>query len=117
MLSMLLIKRLIMVEKKNISSNTESMDQRHTRSVPFVSHFCTLSPLKSRQDEDQARSEIKNDRLFQFKTFKVVFQWNQQLFTVHAFVAGMLLPAVHCLCLSKDICTYSKQCGTHQGQS
>ncbi|KRX54257.1 hypothetical protein T09_15053 [Trichinella sp. T9] len=79
--------------------------------------FCTLSPLKSRQDEDQARSEIENDRLFQFKTFKVVFQWNQQLFTVHAFVAGMLLPAVHCLCLSKDICTYSKQCGTHQGQS
>ncbi|KRY37531.1 hypothetical protein T03_672 [Trichinella britovi] len=31
-------------------------------------------------------------------TFKVVPQWYQQLFTIHAFVAGKLVPAVYCLC-------------------
>ncbi|KRZ65818.1 hypothetical protein T10_8862 [Trichinella papuae] len=31
-------------------------------------------------------------------TFKVVPQWYQQLFTIHAFVAGKLMPAVYCLC-------------------
>ncbi|XP_003382265.1 conserved hypothetical protein [Trichinella spiralis] len=39
-------------------------------------------------------------------TFKIVPQWNQQLFTIHAFVAGKLLPAVYCLCMGKDIGTY-----------
>ncbi|XP_003377602.1 hypothetical protein Tsp_01795 [Trichinella spiralis] len=29
-------------------------------------------------------------------TFKVVPQWYQQLFTIHAFVAGKLVPAVYC---------------------
>ncbi|KRZ01091.1 hypothetical protein T11_1930 [Trichinella zimbabwensis] len=36
-------------------------------------------------------------------TFKVVPQWYQQLFTIHAFVAGKLVPAVYCLCTGKDI--------------
>ncbi|KRY49544.1 hypothetical protein T03_14936 [Trichinella britovi] len=30
-------------------------------------------------------------------TFKIVPQWYQQLFTIHAFVAGKLVPAVYCL--------------------
>ncbi|KRY55030.1 hypothetical protein T03_12819 [Trichinella britovi] len=39
-------------------------------------------------------------------TFKVVPQWYQQLFTIHAFVASKLVPAVYCLCTGKDIGTY-----------
>ncbi|KRY52797.1 hypothetical protein T03_5325 [Trichinella britovi] len=39
-------------------------------------------------------------------TFKVVRQWYQQLFTIHAFAAGKLVPAVYCLCTGKDIGTY-----------
>ncbi|KRZ00590.1 hypothetical protein T11_839 [Trichinella zimbabwensis] len=39
-------------------------------------------------------------------TFKVVPQWYQQLFTIHVFVAGKLVPAVYCLCTGKDIGTY-----------
>ncbi|XP_003369248.1 conserved hypothetical protein [Trichinella spiralis] len=39
-------------------------------------------------------------------TFKVVPQWYQQLFTIHAFVAGKLVPAIYCLCTGKDIGTY-----------
>ncbi|KRX32497.1 hypothetical protein T06_2394, partial [Trichinella sp. T6] len=39
-------------------------------------------------------------------TFKIVPQWYQQLFTIHAFVAGKLVPAVYCLCTGKDIGTY-----------
>ncbi|KRX25334.1 hypothetical protein T07_6165 [Trichinella nelsoni] len=39
-------------------------------------------------------------------TFKVVRQWYQQLFTIHAFVAGKLVPAVYRLCTGKDIGTY-----------
>ncbi|XP_003382059.1 conserved hypothetical protein [Trichinella spiralis] len=31
-------------------------------------------------------------------TFKIVPQWCQQLFTLHAFVAGKQVPAVYCLC-------------------
>ncbi|XP_003378172.1 hypothetical protein Tsp_02461 [Trichinella spiralis] len=38
-------------------------------------------------------------------TFKVVPQWYQQLFTIHAFLAGKLVPAVY-LCTNKDIATY-----------
>ncbi|KRZ56922.1 hypothetical protein T02_1959 [Trichinella nativa] len=38
--------------------------------------------------------------------FKIVPQWYQQLFTIHAFVAGKLVPAVYCLCTGKDIATY-----------
>ncbi|KRX64565.1 hypothetical protein T09_12092 [Trichinella sp. T9] len=38
-------------------------------------------------------------------TFKVVPQWYQQLFTIHAFLAGKLVPAVYCLCTDKDIAT------------
>ncbi|KRZ66936.1 hypothetical protein T10_10254, partial [Trichinella papuae] len=38
-------------------------------------------------------------------TFKVVPQWYQQLFTIHAFAAGKLVPAVYGLCTSKDIDT------------
>ncbi|KRX59483.1 hypothetical protein T09_7506, partial [Trichinella sp. T9] len=39
-------------------------------------------------------------------TFKIVPQWYQQLFTIHAFAAGKLVPAVYCLCTDKDIGTY-----------
>ncbi|KRZ75176.1 hypothetical protein T10_4948 [Trichinella papuae] len=39
-------------------------------------------------------------------TFNNVPQWYQQLFTIHAFVAGKLVPAVYCLCTGKDIGTY-----------
>ncbi|XP_003382009.1 conserved hypothetical protein [Trichinella spiralis] len=39
-------------------------------------------------------------------TFKVVPQWYQQLLTIHAFLAGKLVPAVYCLCTDKDIATY-----------
>ncbi|KRY09245.1 hypothetical protein T12_12274 [Trichinella patagoniensis] len=39
-------------------------------------------------------------------TFKIVPQWYQQLFTIHAIVAGKLVPAVYCLCTGKDIATY-----------
>ncbi|KRZ77523.1 hypothetical protein T10_727 [Trichinella papuae] len=39
-------------------------------------------------------------------TFKIVPQWYQQLFTIHAYVAGKLVPAVYCLCTGKDIGTY-----------
>ncbi|KRZ64700.1 hypothetical protein T08_6073, partial [Trichinella sp. T8] len=39
-------------------------------------------------------------------TFKVVPQWYQQLFTIHAFVAGKLVPAVYCLSTCKDIGRY-----------
>ncbi|KRX69353.1 hypothetical protein T06_10532 [Trichinella sp. T6] len=39
-------------------------------------------------------------------TFKIVPQWYQQLFTIHAFVAGKLVPAVYCLCTGKDIGKY-----------
>ncbi|KRX33130.1 hypothetical protein T05_6948, partial [Trichinella murrelli] len=38
-------------------------------------------------------------------TFKIVPHWYEQLFTIHAFVAGKLVPAV-CLCTDKDIVTY-----------
>ncbi|XP_003382093.1 conserved hypothetical protein [Trichinella spiralis] len=38
-------------------------------------------------------------------TFKIVPQWYQQLFTIHVFVAGKLVPAVYCLCTGKDIGT------------
>ncbi|KRZ66437.1 hypothetical protein T08_13712, partial [Trichinella sp. T8] len=38
--------------------------------------------------------------------FKIVPKWYQQLFTIHAFVAGKLVPAVYCLCTDKDIPTY-----------
>ncbi|KRZ65118.1 hypothetical protein T10_8533 [Trichinella papuae] len=44
-------------------------------------------------------------------TFKVVPQWYQQLFTIHAFVAGKLMPAVYCLCTGKDIGTYGRDSG------
>ncbi|KRX61842.1 hypothetical protein T12_14812, partial [Trichinella patagoniensis] len=36
-------------------------------------------------------------------TFKIVPQWYQQLFTIHA---RKLVPAVYCLCTGKDIGTY-----------
>ncbi|KRX89425.1 hypothetical protein T12_10444, partial [Trichinella patagoniensis] len=39
-------------------------------------------------------------------TFKIVPQWYQQLFTIHAFAAAKLVPAVCCLCTDKDIGTY-----------
>ncbi|KRX69365.1 hypothetical protein T06_10207 [Trichinella sp. T6] len=39
-------------------------------------------------------------------TFKIVPQWYQQLFTIHAFLAGKLVLAVYCLCTDKDIPTY-----------
>ncbi|KRZ15331.1 hypothetical protein T11_6724 [Trichinella zimbabwensis] len=45
-------------------------------------------------------------------TFKVVPQWYQQLFTIHAFVAGKLVPAVYCLCTGKDIGTYGAATST-----
>ncbi|KRY35426.1 hypothetical protein T01_6928 [Trichinella spiralis] len=41
-------------------------------------------------------------------TFKVVPQWYQQLFTIHAFVAGKLVPAVYCECTGKDTKKYGK---------
>ncbi|KRY25334.1 hypothetical protein T01_6361, partial [Trichinella spiralis] len=39
-------------------------------------------------------------------TFNIVPQWYQQLHTIHAFLAGKLVPAVYCLCTGKDIATY-----------
>ncbi|KRY07426.1 hypothetical protein T01_11555 [Trichinella spiralis] len=44
-------------------------------------------------------------------TFKIVPQWYQQLFTLHAFVAGKLVPEVYCLCtgsilIQKLICDF-----------
>ncbi|KRX46989.1 hypothetical protein T05_14452 [Trichinella murrelli] len=39
-------------------------------------------------------------------TFKVVPQWYQQLFTIYAFFASNLLPAIYCLCTDKNIATY-----------
>ncbi|KRZ53696.1 hypothetical protein T02_3509 [Trichinella nativa] len=39
-------------------------------------------------------------------TFKIVPHWYEQLFTIHAFAAGKLVPAVYCLCTDKDIGTY-----------
>ncbi|XP_003369019.1 conserved hypothetical protein [Trichinella spiralis] len=37
---------------------------------------------------------------------KVVPQWYQQLFTIHVFAAGKLVPVVYCLCTAEDIGTY-----------
>ncbi|KRZ46853.1 hypothetical protein T02_16288, partial [Trichinella nativa] len=39
-------------------------------------------------------------------TFKVVPHWYEQLFTIHAFAAGKLVPAICCLCTDKDIGTF-----------
>ncbi|KRY99008.1 hypothetical protein T11_16004 [Trichinella zimbabwensis] len=39
-------------------------------------------------------------------TFKIVPQWYQQLFTIHAIVPGKLMPEVYCSCTGKHIDTY-----------
>ncbi|XP_003381915.1 hypothetical protein Tsp_11015 [Trichinella spiralis] len=41
-----------------------------------------------------------------YDTFKVVPQWYQKPFTIHAFLVGKLVTAVNCLCTDKDIPTY-----------
>ncbi|KRX86297.1 hypothetical protein T4E_10179 [Trichinella pseudospiralis] len=47
-------------------------------------------------------------------TFQIVLQWYQQLFIIHAFVAGKLVPAVYSLCTGKDIGTYGSD-SRHSG--
>ncbi|KRZ80170.1 hypothetical protein T10_289 [Trichinella papuae] len=39
-------------------------------------------------------------------TLNVVPQWYQQLFIIHDFVAGNLVPEIYCLCTGKDIGSY-----------
>ncbi|KRY45377.1 hypothetical protein T03_4011 [Trichinella britovi] len=39
--------------------------------------------------------------------FKIVPSWYQQLFTLHVFLRGKLLPVVYCLTVRKDLPTYS----------
>ncbi|KRY07154.1 hypothetical protein T12_113 [Trichinella patagoniensis] len=41
-------------------------------------------------------------------TFKIVPSWYQQLFTLHVFLRGKLLPVVYCLTVRKDLPTYSR---------
>ncbi|KRZ13303.1 hypothetical protein T11_9809 [Trichinella zimbabwensis] len=41
-------------------------------------------------------------------TFKIVPSWYQQLFTLHVFMRGKLLPVVYCLTVRKDLPTYSR---------
>ncbi|KRY50235.1 hypothetical protein T03_777 [Trichinella britovi] len=78
--------------------------------MTYLNHcmkFCTLSPLKSRQDEDQARSEIKNDR------FSKHSRWCFN--GINSFLLFMPLWRVCCCQLSivyvYFLC-FSKQCGT-----
>ncbi|KRX51856.1 hypothetical protein T09_12349 [Trichinella sp. T9] len=39
-------------------------------------------------------------------TFKIVPEWYQQMFTIHVFIAGKLVPLVYCLTVHKDLSTY-----------
>ncbi|KRX76126.1 hypothetical protein T06_863, partial [Trichinella sp. T6] len=39
-------------------------------------------------------------------TFKIVPEWYQQMFTIHVFIAGKLVPLVYCLIVHKDLSTY-----------
>ncbi|KRZ15066.1 hypothetical protein T11_8939, partial [Trichinella zimbabwensis] len=39
-------------------------------------------------------------------TFKIVPEWYQQMFTIHVFIAGKLVPLVYCLTVRKDLSTY-----------
>ncbi|KRY12864.1 hypothetical protein T12_11089 [Trichinella patagoniensis] len=42
------------------------------------------------------------------RTFTIVPSWYQQLFTLHVFLRGKLLPVVYCLTVRKDLPTYSR---------
>ncbi|KRX73980.1 hypothetical protein T06_9441 [Trichinella sp. T6] len=88
--------------------------------VPSVSgNFLLFKRMKSTMYSHRASSHIlvlatgSNIRLMATRrtwaldgTFKIVSQWYQQLFTIHAFLAGKLVLAVYCLCTDKDIPTY-----------
>ncbi|KRY33008.1 hypothetical protein T01_6043 [Trichinella spiralis] len=39
-------------------------------------------------------------------TFKIVAEWYHQIFTIHVFIAGKLVPLVYCLTVQKDLSTY-----------
>ncbi|KRX51249.1 hypothetical protein T09_185 [Trichinella sp. T9] len=39
-------------------------------------------------------------------TFKIVPEWYQQMFTIHVFIAGKLVPLVYCLTVHKNLSTY-----------
>ncbi|KRX74723.1 hypothetical protein T06_6643 [Trichinella sp. T6] len=39
-------------------------------------------------------------------TFKIVPEWYQQMFTIHVFIAGKLVPLVYWLTVHKDLSTY-----------
>ncbi|KRY15916.1 hypothetical protein T12_15200 [Trichinella patagoniensis] len=41
-------------------------------------------------------------------TFKIVPEWYQQMFTIHVFIAGKLVPLVYCLTVHKDLSTYRR---------
>ncbi|KRZ19420.1 hypothetical protein T11_9836 [Trichinella zimbabwensis] len=40
------------------------------------------------------------------ETFKIVPEWYQQMFTIHVFIAGKLVPLMYCLTVQKDLSTY-----------
>ncbi|KRY81016.1 hypothetical protein T4D_14597 [Trichinella pseudospiralis] len=42
------------------------------------------------------------------ETILIVPSWYQQLFTLHVFMRGKLLPVVYCLTVRKDLSTYSR---------
>ncbi|KRY98389.1 hypothetical protein T11_18027 [Trichinella zimbabwensis] len=44
-------------------------------------------------------------------TFKIVPEWYQQMFTIHVFIAGKLVPLVYCLTIQKDLSTYRGSVG------
>ncbi|KRZ65443.1 hypothetical protein T08_10945, partial [Trichinella sp. T8] len=44
-------------------------------------------------------------------TFKIVPEWYQQMFTIHVFIAGKLVPLVYCLIVHKDLSTYRGSVG------
>ncbi|XP_003382167.1 conserved hypothetical protein [Trichinella spiralis] len=39
-------------------------------------------------------------------TFKIVPEWYQQMFTIHVFIAGKLVPLAYCLTVHKDLYMY-----------
>ncbi|KRY96809.1 hypothetical protein T11_16000 [Trichinella zimbabwensis] len=44
-------------------------------------------------------------------TLKIVPEWYQQMFTIHVFIAGKLVPLVYCLTIQKDLSTYRGSVG------
>ncbi|KRZ01720.1 hypothetical protein T11_3718 [Trichinella zimbabwensis] len=73
------------------------------------------SPRRSTRRDDQLAAAINSPQRSTRHDYcvfgigaliHVVPQWYQQLFTIHAFVAGKLVPAVYCVYTGKDIGTY-----------